>query len=52
MAAGKNVTVTERNPLNVTDGNRNFNKVTVQQGGTIRVLTLADVRIVELIIKS
>jgi hypothetical protein len=51
MAEGKDVTVTQSNPLQVTDGNRTFNKVTVEVGGVIRVQTLADVRIAELIIK-
>lgn len=50
MASGKDVTVTPNKPLNITDKNRNFNKVTVQ-GGVISVFTRADVRITDLIIK-
>lgn len=41
----KNVDVTEKNPLHVTDDNRTFGKVTIYPGGQIWIQTTADVKI-------
>jgi hypothetical protein len=40
---GPDVTVTASDPLYITDGNRNFGRVTIEPGGQVWVQTQADI---------
>jgi hypothetical protein len=42
---GRDVVVTPTNPLYITDGDRTFNKVTIEPGGQVWVQTQADINI-------
>lgn len=42
---GRDVVVKPGQPLYITDGDRNFNKVTIEPGGQVFVQTQADITI-------
>jgi len=42
---GRDVVVTPQSPLYITDGDRTFNKVTIEPGGQVWVQTTADITI-------
>lgn len=46
---GRDVVVTQSNPLYITDNDRTFGKVTIEPGGQIFIMTAADVSIDTLI---